>query len=676
MSKFLQYSLLLFSLVVLPLLAAEESAPTLDETTIVAEQDDPLTSVNGAYDKIAATPGSASLVTENQWFGRGVRDSDLFALNPSVSAEANSIGNESRITIRGSGSQSDRGNRGITILQDGIKGSGVEGTFSTLINDPFTLQFVEVYPGANGFAQGSNQLGGAINYVLKNGLNSPGGSLQTDYGSFDTVRAAIQYGESEGKWDYFGSFSHSQSNGYRDQQQWDNDYLLANIAYHWSESASTRFYFNALNSTADIAGNLTKSQFETDPTQRQFGFDDASKRESSLYRFSQKTTWSVAEDEYMLYAYYHHFDNDAYVQINAASPIIDSSNLDLDESGVGLRNKNHWNAFGLEQVTRGFISYDYGDYGYKSQQGPMQTDQLDKSDNFQVYMENKSLIAENHHAFIGLGWIYSRRNSDDQLKLPTTHDYKNNQDGGIWRAGYLYDITSDSQVFANISQSFEAPSFPSINNSIEVLDPQKALTYELGSRFQHNWIKGSLTGYFSDVKDEFISYELIPNTGIYRFSNEDTTHKGLEAYLGADLNDAFSLKTSYMLDAEASYQLNDFTFDEGANSGKQLPGISPHVYAGKLRLTEPQGKWNTSLSARYLPEGLQANNANTLSSDGFAVFQWAAEWIFNDNLSLYGGIDNLFDKSYANQVAINPISPAYISPGDGRSYYFGARLHW
>ncbi len=676
MIKQLPYSFLLFSAGAQLLIAEEASEKPLEETTIVAEQDDPLTSVIGAHEKIAATPGSASLVSENQWFGRGVRDSDIFALNPSVSAETNSIGSESRITMRGSGSQSDRGNRGITILQDGVKATGVEGTFSTLLNDPLTLHFVEVYPGANGFAQGSNQLGGALNYVLRNGLNSPGSSLQADYGSFDTIRASIQHGGSEGNLDYFGSFSHSQSNGYRDLQEWDKDYFLANVAYKWSDSASTRFYFNALDATAEIPGNLTKSQFQTDPTQRQLGFDDDSKRETSFYRFAQKTTWLVGEDEYMLYSYYHRFDNDAFVQINAPTPIIDSSNLDLDEMGIGLRNKNQWNAFGVDQVTRGFISYDYGSYDFKSQQGPFLTDQSDKSENFQIYMENESRIAEKHHAFVGLGWIYSRRDSDDKLILPTENDYKDNQDGGIWRVGYLYDLTSDSQVFANISQSFEAPSFPSLNNSTEVLDPQKALTYELGSRFQHKWLKGSLTGYLSEVKDEFISYELIPNTGIYRFSNEDTTHQGIEAYLGADLNDAFSLKTSYMLDTEVSYQLNDFTFDEGENSGNQLPGISPHVYAAKIRLTEPQGKWNTSVSVRYLPEGLEADNTNTLNSDGFAVWQWAAEWTYNDHLSFYGGIDNLFDKNYANQVAINPISPAYINPGEGRSYYLGARILW
>ena len=677
MVKLLSYSLLLTCVSSASLFADDSTNEKLSETTVVADQEDPQSSILRAQKKVTDTPGAASLVDENQWFGRGVRDSDIFALNPSVSAETNSIGSESRITMRGSGSQSDRGNRGITILQDGVKATGVEGTFTSLLNDPLTLHFVEVYPGANGFTQGSNQLGGALNYVLKNGRNSPGLSLQADYGSFDTIRAAIQYGESDGKWDYYGSYSHSRSNGYRDLQEWDKDYFLANVAYQWNDSASTRFYFNALNANSEIPGNLTQSQFQEDPTQRQLGFDDDSQVKSSLYRVGQKTTWSVGEDEYMFYAYFHRFDNDASVQINTPiGPLFDTSYLNLDEGGIGLKNANKWNAFGVEQVARGFISYDYGSYDFKSQQGPFLIDQVDKSENFQIYMENESVLAEKHHAFVGLGWVYSRRDSDDQLTFPVENDYKDNQDGGIWRAGYIYDLTTDNQLFANVSQSFEAPSFPSLNNSTEVLDPQKALTYELGSRFQHKWLKGSLTGYLSEVKDEFISYELIPNTGIYRFSNEDTTHRGIEAYLGADLNDAFSLKSDYMLDTEVSYQLNDFTFDEGENAGNQLPGISPHVYAAKFRVTEPQGKWNSSIGVRYLPEGLVADNTNTLSTDGFAVWQWAAEYVFNDHLSLYGGIDNLFDKNYSNQVAINPISPAYISPGDGRSYYLGARLHW
>lgn len=677
MVKTLPYSFLISCVTSSLLYADDTTNKKLSETTVIADQEDPQSSILSAQKKVSDTPGAASLVEEKQWFGRGLRDSDIFALNPSVSAENNGIGSESRITIRGSGSQSDRGNRGITILQDGVKATGVEGTFSTLMNDLNTLYFVEVYPGANGFTQGSNQLGGALNYVLRNGRNSPGGSLQADYGSFDSIRANVQYGDSDGKWDYYGSYSHSQSNGYRDLQEWDKDYFLANAAYQWSDTADTRFYFNALNSTAQIPGNLTNSQFQSDPTQRQLGFDDSSQVKSSLYRVAQKTSWLVGEDEYMFYAYFHRYDSDAMVQINTPmGAILDTNYLNLEEAGLGLKNSKHWNAFGIEQTTRGFVSFDSGNYDFKSQQGPLFTDQIDKSENFQVYLENESKFAEKHHAFVGLGWVYSRRNSDDLLVFPAETDFIENQDGGIWRAGYIYDLTTENQLFANISQSFEAPSFPSLNNSIERLDPQKALTYELGSRFQYNWLTGSLTGYISEVKDEFISYELIPNTGIYRFSNEDTTHRGIEAYLGADLNDAFSMKTDYMLDTEVSYQLNDFTFDEGENAGNQLPGISPHVYAAKFRVTEPHGKWNSSINVRYLPEGLVADNDNTLNTDGFAVWQWAAEYVFNDHLSLYGGIDNLFDKSYANQVAINPISPAYINPGDGRSYYLGARLHW
>jgi iron complex outermembrane receptor protein len=444
----------------------------------------------------------------------------------------------------------------------------------------------------------------------------------------------------------------------------------------WSDSASTRLYFQLYDANAAFPGNLTEEQFKEDPTQRQLGFDDSSELVTSLYRTYLKTNWECGEDEYMIYGYYQYFDNNAFVQVNTpVGPFLDTADLILQEGGIGARGKTHWLPFGHSNILRSFIGADFGNYEYFAQQGPTFVKQDDTSENFQVYLENETILDERHHAFLGLGWIQTRRQTEQIESFPPRPDRDDKDDSGIWRVGYLYDLNEQSQLFANINQSFEAPSFPTLNASLTPLAPQKALTYELGTRFRHQWIKGSLTAYYAEVENEFIAFQ-DSLTGSYFYTNEDTTHQGIEAFLTVDLTEAWSSSSTYQLDLDMSYQLNDFTFDEGENSGNKLPGISPHVIASQLRLTAPTGKWNTALNLRYLPEGLVANNENTLRTDGFAVWGWAAEYIHNEHLSFYGGIDNLFDKNYANQVAINPITPSYINPGDGRAAYIGARLHW
>ena len=674
-------------------LTAQDSANVeqLSATTVTAQSPDFLTDVDNAQQRILTIPGAASVITADDYTGRTVKPAEIFQFDPSVYAQSNGTGNDTRLSIRGSGAQRKFGNRGLTILQDGIPANHADGSFYTRIIEPLTLDHTEVFAGANGLIYGASQLGGAINFVQKNGINADGTQATIEYGSFETIRAALQHGGQQGNWDYFAGYTYTESDGFRDHQEWTSHHFTGNVGYQWSDSAATRFYFLFSDSDAKLPGSLTKDQFRNDSKQRSPGRDDQTDRDLSTIRIAQRTAWDLENAKYSFYTYYQYLDFDHLTGIGSFTfnNLID---YDTDELGIGFNGENPWNAFNLEHTLRSTASYDYGrnEVGgfsgfIRSSGTPDNNQREERSNNLKVHLENETVFGDGNHLYLGAGWVNSYRSREVGSRLTNTLrasspvvDFSESQDGGIWRIGYLKDVSDDVQLFANISQSFEAAPFSEAAVSVS---PQKAQTAEIGSRFQHDWITGSLTAYLSKVDDEFISEETAPNSGVYRTINEDTVHKGIEAFLAIDLTEALDLNTAYSLSFEQSYQLNDFTFDHGAHDGNQLPGIAEQVYAARLRLTAPEEKWNASISADWTPNDLVSNNANNITSSGYISWRIAGEYKVYESLTVYGGIDNLFDKEYASSVTINPSVPSrgdvsYINPADGRSAYIGARMTW
>jgi len=176
---------------------------------------------------------------------------------------------------------------------------------------------------------------------------------------------------------------------------------------------------------------------------------------------------------------------------------------------------------------------------------------------------------------------------------------------------------------------------------------------------------------------EILSLELVPN--VNDISNEDTTYQGIEAAVAADLNEAFGWGGDYKYQVSLSYQYNDFTFDGGVFDGNQVPVIAEHVV--NVRLQTGTDKWKTGLTIDWQPEGVLADNENTLEADGFVILDWDVEWKIKPNVTVYGGVKNILDRSYASTVTSNPavsnFAPTrFISPGDGRTGFLGVKYTW
>lgn len=665
-----------------PLFSQERTtqlAPVI--VTGTAESSEPLDEQDGterARERIASIPGGASIITPDDWTGRTLTTEQIFEFAPGVSARSRGLGSDARIAVRGSGAQRQFGDRGLTLQLDGIPINDADGSFFFRSIDPLTIKHVEVYRGANGLAQGGSQLGGVINFVQKNGRNSPGVLVQGEYGSFDTVRSAIQYGDSNEKWDWFTAYTFEQTNGFRGRTDARTHFLNTNLGYKWSENSKTRFFLHFSDSDAALSGSLSPAEFEADPTQAGSNRTDDADRDLATFRIGQRTEWATTTGDYSFFTNFQILDFDHLINegLFRFNRLID---YETDEGQIGFTGEERYTAFGLEHSVRVYAS---GNYGRQDEQGfggfvtpgnPAATfDRDNVAWNLQFFAEHDLQFAPKHHLILGAGVNHADRRSSLNAGDTTGDEEFDFSDTGLtYRAGYLYEYDERSQFFANFSQSFEGSPFA---ESQAELDPQVARTFEIGARYQNDWLRGEVALFWSNIDDEFVDEEIA--LGVVNTTNLDTVHRGIEAGYSADLTSLIGSASPIKLGLDQKYTYSDFEIDGGANDGNRLPGIAEHVLTSRLRLRNDEANWQVAVSADWLPEGIVVNNANTLQTDGFVSVRLAGELEISEGITLYGGIDNLFDEEFANNVTINPSGNQFIDPSAGRSLYGGLRFQW
>jgi iron complex outermembrane recepter protein len=150
---------------------------TLPEITVVGQSvPDSLTSPSA--DKAAAQkrqiPGGFTVKTADEMQkGRASNFQDLLSGVPGLFMQSENGVEISKVSIRGSGIESDDEPLGVEFLLDGI--SFDQGDGETIIEDfdVSTLKYAEVYRGATAFKYGSLTMGGAVNLVPFTGYDAP-----------------------------------------------------------------------------------------------------------------------------------------------------------------------------------------------------------------------------------------------------------------------------------------------------------------------------------------------------------------------------------------------------------------------------------------------------------------------------------------------------------------------
>ena len=240
---------------------AQDAPVALPVVTVQAPAGGSLTVPSAAEARAAIdlTPGGVEVVTDDAWTNtRATTIKDMLDFVPGVFAQPK-WGEDTRLSIRGSGVSRSAHLRGIQLFQDGIPLSSVDGGGDFQEIDPTAFQYVEVFKGANGYQFGANALGGAINFVTFTGRDAAPAEVRVDAGSFGFYRFQASAGGAQGAFDGFVTGSWLTQDGYRQHSAGENTRGSANFGIQINENVETRFYLNATNVDQQIPGAVSKT---------------------------------------------------------------------------------------------------------------------------------------------------------------------------------------------------------------------------------------------------------------------------------------------------------------------------------------------------------------------------------------------------------------------------------
>lgn len=643
-------------------------------------------SITGARADLARTPGGTEVVDSERYLkGRASTLADTFFLSPGVFAQPRFGSDEARLSIRGSGLQRTFHGRGIRVLQDGVPINLADGSFDMQALEPTASSYINVWRGSNALAYGSSTLGGAIDYVSCTGRNSPGGFARLEIGSWEYLRATVAGGFVQEDADAYASFTQQSQDGFREHAGQDNQRLFTNAGWRLAENLETRLYVTAVKTQSKLPGNLTKAQLNADPRQANPGnITLDQQRNFELVRVASKTTAVAGDTTFDAIAAWTYKDLD--------HPIFQVVDQLSNDALLGATVTNTTAVFDHDHRLRAGLLFNVGriqaaNYvNVAGSRGALVSADDQTATNLDAFAESQLALGGGFTSVLGFSAAHNRRNTTRTFGVVTpANTYDRGYDQIAPKVGVRWDNASrDTQLYANVSGSYEPPSFSESGTTVVANEAQTATTLELGTRGTRRWLKWDASAYHAVVHDELLTVQLPPPaapgaTGTINAAH--TLHQGVELGFAADLfGQDWAAIADHRVVLRSAWTYGRFTFDDDPTYGNNtLAGLPPHLIRGEL-LWESAAGWYAGPTFEWVPVKSYVDHRNTAWADPYALLGFKLGRRQSEGFSWFVEARNLMDERYAATTSVvetfNPAAPAQFLPGDGRSVYAGVEYRF
>jgi iron complex outermembrane receptor protein len=677
MKNALRFGALCAALMLPAFAAAQENLPT-----IIIEADHfggsfTAPTTTQAERELRQTPGSVTVVPDTQFnLQRSTTIKDVLDYVPGVFAQPK-WGEDTRLSIRGSGLSRNFHLRGVQLYMDGIPINTADGYGDFQEIDPSAYRFIEVYKGANALRYGANALGGAINFATPSGRDSPRYFGGVDFGSFGFQRYQSGTAGVSGPADYFLTGSFQQQDGFRNHSWGHSARGAANFGYQFSANAETRFYFNANDIVQRLPGAVTRVTALNSPrTAAPINVTNDWQRNIQSYRVANKTTlrFDNTKVELGLFGVNRHLEHPIFQWLDYRYRDYGGFVRVTDERNIG-GYANRLIA-GLN-IHNGLLNNRQYVNGPGASRGALLTAANDRSQNYSAYAENSffflpnvALVTAAQHLFA----IRDRQNVQGLVSGRADHSLFSPKVGLLWNVDPIW------QFFGNVSASAEAPSFgEGTPATFTQIRPQRAMAFELGARGRRPDFTWDVAVYHMNIKNEFLCYTSA--FGNCTVTNADRTiHQGIELGFGAAI-----LKSMFVSNGDidklwlnVAYTFSNFRFDDDATFGNnELPGAPRHVVRAELLYKHPGGFF-AGPNMELVPTTYFVDSQNRVSTAAYGIWGFRAGYE-KENYTLFLDARNLSDKAYIASTSINNIANSgsmYFEPGNGRAVYGGVRIKY
>lgn len=183
-------------------------------------------------------------------------------------------------------------------------------------------------------------------------------------------------------------------------------------------------------------------------------------------------------------------------------------------------------------------------------------------------------------------------------------------------------------------------------NAFDGIKPEKTTQLDFGIQYRDERLEAWASGYVGQVRD-YILFDYQRNM----MGSLTSQAQNVDArIMGGELGAAYKLTENWKADATLTY-----AWGKNSSDGKALPQMPP--LESRLGLTYSRDTWSVGALWRLVAEQnrIAKNQGNVVGKDydtssGFGVFSLNGAYKVNNNLKLSAGVDNLFDKAYAEHL--------------------------
>ena len=583
--------------------------------------------------------------------------------------------NTNRITIRGMGSRSPYSTNKIKSYLNNIPLSNGVGEITLEDFGIDILDQIEINKGPNSSIYGSG-LGG--NIILKTSKNLDRTvKLKSIYKSYNTYQNSLSFSRKINNLDLLINFEKIKSDGYRDNNSYDNSRIFGSLNYELNKSYDINLIHFYNSASAQIPSSLSLEGFIDNPSSAAFSWANIKGGED--YRRSiTGLTFSSNKELYKSNStiFFKTFSNDENRPFNY---------LIEDSKQYGLRHIGNFKlapfnlSYGLEISYENYLFETWDEYGDPTES--LINRQSQDRDNYNFFVQLDKTFEKSFLTF-GIGTNNINYNWTDEVERNNL-EYSSKSILSP-RISYNYSLNNNS-IFANISHGFSSPNIDETLDENGIVNPEikpeSGWNYELGiiGTTKNKKISYSLNLYYMDIRNLLVAQR----TSFDTFTGVNagrTSHPGLETTINIPI--LISQKVNITSSSNFSkywYIFKDFNNRGNDYSMNKLTGVPGHTLFSKIKVDFKN--YLLQFSFQNIGE-IPMNDANTLFTDSYSLFDLKISrrlYLKGMEVNLSSGINNLLDKRYASGVVINARGfggrdPRYYYPGLPRNYFISLNI--
>lgn len=680
---------------------ATKQADTLNmmpDTSIYNELNEVVISATRVSQKIIDIPYSVVRVNYmNYRYDRKIGSNDVMPAIPGLFLQSRYGNHDVRFSIRGFGSRSNSGVRGVRILLDEIPESEPDGQTRLEAIDFNALSRIEVVKG-NSSSLYTNAPGGVASFYNDIDFQRSSITSMNQIGSFNLYHNGIKAAVRSGNYGAMATYSYQNYGGYRahNNEYWNIFNMVVEMEPTAHTSLNILWYY--VKGKINLPGSLTKEEFDQDPWQadpRSIARDEM--RETTKGRLGLRFNGEFGRQ------YNNEVEITVYGTIKNLERTAGNYRI-INRDGFGLSgrytnkaeiaNRNNEFSVGVDLYSQParIESYDNinGEKGDQLQQ--LEKENIGNqgfyiSDNFEILKEKLFVLITGRYDYVNYRVI--------EQTAPSRGDTMNFS-GFTPKLAFNYKLTPWMSAYTSIGLSFDSPA----NGEMESpdpeflynqdLQPQQSVNYELGikgskQRPDEAFLSNTLfeaTFFYVDVNNEIVPYEVL---GSEFYRNAAQTHRlGLELGAQAEIVKGLNFAMAYTL---SSFHYQDYFAKtiEIDTAGQYI--IDSVDFAGNAVPSVPKNNFYLSLSyshnlfrhidgfvkGSYMGiSGMYVDDANTAKTDAYNLLNatLGLDMTFGKwSILLAGGIENITNLTYVGFTNTNSANHRYYEAGAPRNYY-------